>query len=162
VTRANIPDYLALAGPPDFSSGRRSNFLWQVRHHFITYDFLRFIHQRDVAEGLTSTFLPDQLEMTFSLFVWIAGCFLPAHAPNPLPARARWTFLVTLLLFVIANGRGYYWPRRIRCFTQPAQSGRALAFHSDSPRAQAVRVAVTAALALSILGAMAVACRSLR
>src|SRR5882757_6043369 len=86
------------------------NFLWQVRHHFITYDFLRFIHQRDVAEGLTSTFLPDQLEMTLLSFpLWIAGLLFCLRSRQTRCLRALgWTFLVTLLLFVIANGRGYY------------------------------------------------------
>ena len=28
------------------------NFLWQVRHYFVSYQFLRFIHQRDVSERL--------------------------------------------------------------------------------------------------------------
>jgi hypothetical protein len=33
------------------------NFVWQVRHHFISFHFLQHIHTRDVAEGLTSLHL---------------------------------------------------------------------------------------------------------
>jgi len=136
------------------------NFLWQVRHHFITYDFLRFIHQRDVAEGLTSTFLPDQLEMTLLSFpLWIAGLLFCLRSRQTRCLRALgWTFLVTLLLFVIANGRGYYLaPAYPMLYAAGAIWGERWLSTLNSPRAQAVRVAVTAALALSILGAMAVA-----
>lgn len=136
------------------------NFLWQVQHHFITYDFLRFIHQRDVAEGLTSTFLPDQLELTLLSFpLWIAGLFFCLRSRQIRNLRALgWTFLVTLVLFVIAKGRGYYLaPAYPMLYAAGAVCGERWLSTLSSARAQAVRVAVTAALALSILGALAVA-----
>ena len=136
------------------------NFLWQVRHHFITYDFLRFIHQRDVAEGLTSTFLPDQLEMTLLSFpLWIAGLYFCLRSRQSRYLRALgWTFLVTMSLFVFAKGRGYYLaPAYSMLYAAGAVWGERWLSTLNFARAQAVRVAVTAALALSILGAMAVA-----
>jgi len=37
------------------------NILWQIHHHFITLDFLRVIHARDIRWGWTDYFLPNQL-----------------------------------------------------------------------------------------------------
>jgi len=136
------------------------NFFWQAQHHFITYDFLRFIHLRDVAEGLTSTFLPDQLELTLLSFpLWIAGLYFSLRSRQPRNLRALgWTFLVTLLLFVIAEGRGYYLaPAYPMLYAAGAVWGERWLCTLNSARGQAVRVAVTAALALNILGATAVA-----
>jgi Dolichyl-phosphate-mannose-protein mannosyltransferase len=136
------------------------NFLWQVRHHFATYDFLRFIHQRDVSEGLTRSFLPDQLEMTLLSFpLWIAGLYFCLQTREGRKFRSlAWTFLVTLVLFVFAKGRGYYLaPAYPMLYAAGAVWGERWLCTLSAGRAPAVRVSVAAALALSILGAMAVA-----
>src|SRR5579863_2812699 len=52
------------------------NFLWQARHHFVSLQFLQFLHTRDVGEGLTANFLPEQLELTLLAFpLALAGLF---------------------------------------------------------------------------------------
>ena len=51
------------------------NLVWEARHHFITLDFLKHIHERDVSIGRTKEFLPDQLQLTL------------AGAPLALPGR---------------------------------------------------------------------------
>jgi hypothetical protein len=136
------------------------NFLWQMQHHFVTYDFLRFLHQRDVAEGLTQSFVPDQLEITLLSFpLWIAGLYFCLRTREGRSFRAiGWTFIVTLVLFLIAKGRGYYLaPAYPMLYAAGGVWGERWLSTLNSARAQAVRVAVTAALALSIVGAMAVA-----
>jgi hypothetical protein len=136
------------------------NFLWQVQHHFVSYDFLRFIHQRDVAEGLTRTFLPDQLEMTLLSFpLWIAGLYFCLHTRDGRKFQSLgWTFIVTLILFLIAKGRGYYLaPAYPMLYAAGGVYGERWLSSLNVPRAQAVRLAVASALTLSILGAMAVA-----
>ena len=40
------------------------NVLWQVQHNFISLDFLSHIHARDIRQGRTTYFLPQQLELT--------------------------------------------------------------------------------------------------
>jgi 4-amino-4-deoxy-L-arabinose transferase-like glycosyltransferase len=40
------------------------NFLWEWRHGFVSVDFLRFLHERDVREGVTDGFLLGQLRVT--------------------------------------------------------------------------------------------------
>jgi 4-amino-4-deoxy-L-arabinose transferase-like glycosyltransferase len=136
------------------------NFLWQVQHHFVTYDFLRFIHQRDVAEGLTQSFLPDQLEMTLLSFpLWIAGLYFCLRSREGRNFRALgWMFIVTLALFLIAKGRGYYLaPAYPMLYAACGVWGERWLSTLSIGRAQAVRTAVSAGLALGILGAMAVA-----
>jgi Dolichyl-phosphate-mannose-protein mannosyltransferase len=136
------------------------NFLWQVRHHFVSYDFLRFIHQRDVSEGLTRTFLPDQLEMTLLSFpLWIAGLHFCLRTREGRNFRAlAWAFLATLALFVLAKGRGYYLaPAYPMLYAAGGVWLERWLSNLNAKRAQTVRAAVAAALALSTLGAMAVA-----
>ena len=42
------------------------NVIWQARHGFVSLEFLRYIHARDVRIGLTKDFVPDQ--WTLNLF----------------------------------------------------------------------------------------------
>ena len=136
------------------------NFLWQAQHHFVTYDFLRFIHQRDVAEGLTHSFLPDQLEMTLLSFpLWIAGLYFCLRTREGRNCRAlAWIFFVTLGLFLVAKGRGYYLaPAYPMLYAAGGVWGERWLSTLTVARAKKVRVAVAGALALNILGAMAVA-----
>src|SRR5438105_2936802 len=85
------------------------NLLWQWQHRFISLDFLRHIHERDVRIGRTTNFLPDQLELTLFAFpLAIAGLFF-YFSPKRRRFRALgWMYIVPLVLFVLAKGRGYY------------------------------------------------------
>ncbi|MGD0628666.1 MAG: glycosyltransferase family 39 protein [Terracidiphilus sp.] len=85
------------------------NFLWQVNHGFISYDFLHHIHVRDVSEGRGDDFLIDQLRICANLFaapLWIAG--LVAFFVNRRYRMLAWMFLVPFAVFLFAKGRGYY------------------------------------------------------
>lgn len=86
------------------------NLIWQVRHNFVSLDFLQYIHARDIRIGRTQGFLPDQLELTLlALPLWVAGLFF--YLFSPMGRRFRllgWMYVVPLLLFVLAKGRGYY------------------------------------------------------
>jgi hypothetical protein len=86
------------------------NLLWQVRHDFISLDFLKYIHARDIRIGRTKDFLPDQLKLTLLAFpLWLAGLYFYLLSPKGKRYRALgWMYLVPLILFVIAKGRGYY------------------------------------------------------
>ena len=86
------------------------NFLWQVSHQFVSLEFLQHIHARDIRIGRTKDFLPDQLKMTlFGFPLVLAGlwfCSFSKHGKAWRPLL--WLYLVPLILFVIARGRGYY------------------------------------------------------
>lgn len=86
------------------------NLAWQWRHGFVSFDFLSHIHARDVRQGRTKNFLPEQFEMTLlAAPLWIAGlwfCLLSREGKRF--RMLGWMYLVPLLLFVAAKGRGYY------------------------------------------------------
>ena len=93
------------------------NFVWQVRHGFISLHFLSHIHARDIGEGRTNGFVLDQFLICTNLFaapLWIAGlvCFLRDRRYRLL----AWMYLIPLALFVLGKGRGYYaWGFVSRC-----------------------------------------------
>jgi len=88
------------------------NLIWQIRHDFISLDFLRHIHARDVRIGRTDGFWIDQLTITtcpVTVPLWITGLFSLFVVPEFRRYRPiTWMFIVPFALFVIAKGRGYY------------------------------------------------------
>jgi hypothetical protein len=86
------------------------NLIWQIRHHYISLDFLRSIHERDVRNGRTTYFLPEQLELTlFALPLALAGLYFFLFAQAGKRFRVVfWMYAIPLVIFVIAKGRAYY------------------------------------------------------
>ena len=85
------------------------NFLWLVRHDFISYTFLQHIHKRDVGEGRGDGFLRYQFTLCANLFaapLWLAGlvCFFRDRRYRML----GWMYVVPLALFYFGKGRFYY------------------------------------------------------
>jgi hypothetical protein len=85
------------------------NFLWLVRHDFISYHFLQHIHVRDVRQGRADGFLRDQLLICVNVFaapLWLLGLvtYLRDRRFRPL----AWMYLIPLALFFFGKGRGYY------------------------------------------------------
>jgi 4-amino-4-deoxy-L-arabinose transferase-like glycosyltransferase len=86
------------------------NLLWQVQHGFVSLDFLHHIHARDVRIGRTQGFLPDQVKFTqFALPLALAGLYFCLFTRDGKRWRVLgWMYVVPLLLFITAKGRGYY------------------------------------------------------
>jgi hypothetical protein len=86
------------------------NLIWQAQHHFISLDFLREIHERDIRWGRTRNFLPEQVELTLlALPLALAGLYYCLISSAGRRFRMLgWMYVVPLLLFVVAKGRGYY------------------------------------------------------
>jgi len=86
------------------------NLIWQAQHHFISLDFLKHIHERDVRIGRTKDFLPDQLKLTLLAFpLVIAGLYFYLFTSAGRRFRMLgWMYVIPLLLFVMLKGRGYY------------------------------------------------------
>jgi hypothetical protein len=136
------------------------NFLWQVRHHFVTYDFLRFIHQRDISEGLTQSFLPNQLEMTLLSFpLWAAGLYFCLWTSQGKPFRAlAWMYFLPLVILFFAKGRDYYLaPAYPMLYAAGGVWTERWLTCLATARARPIRAAVATALGMNILGGMAVA-----
>ena len=88
------------------------NLLWQVKHDFITLEFLKSIHARDVSIGRTDHFFVNQLFVPanwVTIPLWGAG--LVALFTSPLLRRFRilgWMAVIPFVLFAFARGRDYY------------------------------------------------------
>lgn len=136
------------------------NFFWQLRHHFATYDFLKFIHLRDIREGLTRYFLPGQLEMTLLSFpVWIAGLYfcLATEAGKRFRPLA-WMYFFPFLAFLLAKGRDYYLaPAYPMLYAAGAVWLETWMARLQPKPMRRVATLLYAALLLSILGAISVA-----
>jgi 4-amino-4-deoxy-L-arabinose transferase-like glycosyltransferase len=85
------------------------NLIWQFRHDFISLEFLRAIHERDVEIGRTGGFLVEQLFVPVSAFAipWVvAGLWFYLRRREYRPMV--WLFVVPFVLFIVAEGRSYY------------------------------------------------------
>jgi 4-amino-4-deoxy-L-arabinose transferase-like glycosyltransferase len=88
------------------------NLIWQVQHSFISLDFLKSIHARDVRLGRTDGFLLGQLWKSANVVtvpLWLAGLYYLFVAPEGRRYRLiGWMFVIPLALLFIARGRDYY------------------------------------------------------
>jgi hypothetical protein len=85
------------------------NLVWQVRHAFISLQFLQHIHARDVGEGRANGFLSHQFWICTNLVsapLWIAG--LLGYLRDRRYRLLAWMYLIPLALFMVGKGRGYY------------------------------------------------------
>ncbi len=86
------------------------NFLWEWKRNFVSLEFLRFLHVRDVGEGLTDWFLLGQVELTLlALPLALAGMWFYFFAEDGRRFRILgWMYAVPLVLFLMLRGRDYY------------------------------------------------------
>jgi 4-amino-4-deoxy-L-arabinose transferase-like glycosyltransferase len=87
------------------------NFVWQVRHQFISLDFLASIHARDIRIGRTDDFLSHQFLVAANIFtvpLWLAGLFYYFRPAGKRYRAIGWMYAVPLVLFAVAKGRDYY------------------------------------------------------
>jgi hypothetical protein len=85
------------------------NFIWLVRHQFISYHFLQHIHTRDVGEGRAEGFIEGQFLYCVNVFaapVWIAGLFF--YLRDGRYRMLAWMYIVPVGLFFVGKGRFYY------------------------------------------------------
>lgn len=130
------------------------NILWQVQNHWISLDMLKHIHERDIRQGRATYFLPQQLELTGLLLpLALAGLYFYFRAPEGRRFRMiGWMYLVTLLLFVVLQGRWYYMnPAYPMLFAGGAVWGEGRLAKMRRAPAMAVRVVAWAALLASPL-----------
>jgi len=88
------------------------NMSWQARHDFVSLQFLQHIHKRDVGEGRAQNFFRDQFLICTNYFaapVWLAGLYYYFFSADGKRYRLLgWQYVITLALFAIGKGRGYY------------------------------------------------------
>jgi hypothetical protein len=88
------------------------NFIWQVKHQFVTLQYLKSIHSRDIRWGWTDYFLLNQLWKAVhpvALPLSCAGLWFFFAAPDGKRYRmVGWMYVLTLLALMLARGRDYY------------------------------------------------------
>ena len=87
------------------------NVIWQIRHDFISLDFLNNIHARDIRIGRTKNFLIEQLFVPaspFTISIWLPGLVYYFSRPGRQYRAMGWMFVVVFALFFAARGRSYY------------------------------------------------------
>jgi hypothetical protein len=129
------------------------NLLWQAQHNFISLDFLSHIHARDIRQGRTTYFFPQQLELTGLRFpLAMAGLYFCFSHDGKRFRMIGWMFVATLLLFTIARGRWYYMgPAYPMLYGAGAVWGEHWLATTQPRRAMAVRWAVWAALVFELV-----------
>jgi 4-amino-4-deoxy-L-arabinose transferase-like glycosyltransferase len=88
------------------------NLIWQARHHFISLEFLSYLHARDLRQGRYSGFFREQLLVCVNLAaVPLTLLSLWFYFVREEARRYRmlgWTFAITFVLFASARSRAYY------------------------------------------------------
>jgi 4-amino-4-deoxy-L-arabinose transferase-like glycosyltransferase len=85
------------------------NFLWLLRHDFISYHFLQHIHARDVGEGRAQGFLRGQVLICINVFAApLALGGLVLFLRDRRYRMLAWMYLIPLVLFYFGKGRSYY------------------------------------------------------
>jgi hypothetical protein len=88
------------------------NLVWQMQHHFVSLEFLKSIHARDIRWGWTNNFLLNQFWKCTSIVtvpLWCAGLWYLFAVPDGKRYRMLgWVYVVRLLTFLVARGRDYY------------------------------------------------------
>jgi MFS family permease len=88
------------------------NLVWQASHDFISLDFLRAIHERDIRWGRTDGFAVRQLYVAtnaVSVPLWLLGLLVLLFSARWRRHRPLGVMAVAIfLLFALAQGRGYY------------------------------------------------------
>ncbi len=88
------------------------NLIWQAQHGFVSLEFLRSIHDRDVRIGRTQSYLSDQLFVGASVVtlpLWLGGLWFYLRSASGAPFRTLgWMYVVPFVVFLVSQGRGYY------------------------------------------------------
>jgi len=88
------------------------NVIWQARHHFVSLEFLSYLHGRDSRQGRYSGFYREQLQICVNLVTApLALLGLWSYFANREAQRYRAlgrVFVVSFALFALFGARSYY------------------------------------------------------
>lgn len=87
------------------------NFIWQIHHNFVSLEFLKSIHARDVRIGRADGFLLGQLWKSSNIVtvpLWLAGLYFLAAPAGKRYRLIGWMFVIPLAVLFFAKGRDYY------------------------------------------------------
>lgn len=136
------------------------NLIWQVRHHFVSLDFLKTIHARDIRIGFTKYFLSGQFSFTLlATPICAAGLYFCLFSKQGRRFRPfGWMYLVPLGIFMIVKARQYYLaPAYPMLYAAGSVWGQEWLAQLRKEKARLIRATAWTALAVNILAAAAVA-----
>ena len=88
------------------------NLIWQARQHFISLEFLSYLHARDSRQGRYKDFYIDQLlvcvNVTTSLLALRGLWFCLLRQEGKRYRFLGWLFVLSFLLFAVFGARSYY------------------------------------------------------
>ena len=88
------------------------NLVWQARHGFISLDFLKHIHARDVAWGRAQGFFPDQAFLCINVatvpLALLGLWFYLVREEGRKYRLLGWVFVLGLAMFAFAQARFFY------------------------------------------------------
>ena len=88
------------------------NLAWQIRHGFISLEFMRWINGRGILIGRTASFIPEQFYFSANLAaipLWIAGLVTCLAGGRSQKFRIlAWMCVIPLALLIYLQGRSYY------------------------------------------------------
>jgi hypothetical protein len=88
------------------------NMIWQARHHFVSLEFLSYLHARDLRQGRYQGFFREQLLTCVNLAtapLTLLGLWFYFVSQEGRRYRLLgWTFVISLVLFALRGSRSYY------------------------------------------------------
>jgi 4-amino-4-deoxy-L-arabinose transferase-like glycosyltransferase len=88
------------------------NVIWQARHHFVSLEFLSYLHARDSRQGRYHGFYREQLQICVNFAtapLALLGLWFYFAEYEGKPYRALgWVFVVSFSLFALFGSRSYY------------------------------------------------------
>jgi Dolichyl-phosphate-mannose-protein mannosyltransferase len=88
------------------------NIVWQIQYHFVSLEWLKSVHARDVRWGWTDYFLLNQLwkcANPVTVPLWCVGLWYLFAVPDGKRYRMLgWMYVIPLLALFAARGRDYY------------------------------------------------------
>lgn len=88
------------------------HLVWQVSHDFVTLDFLKYIHARDVRIGRADGFYVDQFNNIstnlLTVPLWLLGLGYAIFGGRGKYCVIAWMAIVPFAIIALAKGRGYY------------------------------------------------------
>jgi 4-amino-4-deoxy-L-arabinose transferase-like glycosyltransferase len=88
------------------------NLIWQMRHHFISLEFVSYLRVRDLQRGRFDGFFREQLQVCVNLvtapLVFLGLFFYFLREEGRRYRLLGWTFALTFLLFALRGSRSYY------------------------------------------------------
>jgi len=88
------------------------NLMWQAQHHFISREFLSYLHARDLRQGRYDGFFAEQLLVNVNVVaapLAIVGLwFYLFHREGRRYRLLGWMFVVSFVIFAVVRSRAYY------------------------------------------------------